>query len=350
MVPVGIARWENELSCVRREEMTSELARALRATLPHEQIAAKRFPMASRAVEVCPLLGIASNLAESVRTEGVRVHTVGVDRVSADFYYFAEGGQGEPVHLQGNLVEMLAPMLNPSSGEPEINALLKGLIDRILYALSSGAVGEADLELADAMPRLSRDGSGLVGTNLHAFEARARALESRSARHLASARRLVEALSAAERMGQNRVEVPLYGEARQEASEPVELWIGAMCLRLRAHSTWTVAGTPREQPQGAPKAVEPLESLVVPRQAQAQAPDDVASPTQESSADVPEPTAQLQPSSVRAGEVSTVPRHVPSAPPPRATTKRAWTILLILLVVAAILYQLGRQFIWRDFE
>src|ERR1035438_8704264 len=60
--PRGIHQWERELSFVPRASMTAALASALRATLPAEQIAPKRFPMAAKAVEASPLLGISSNL------------------------------------------------------------------------------------------------------------------------------------------------------------------------------------------------------------------------------------------------------------------------------------------------
>ena len=166
-----------------REDMTADLARSLHATLPHEQIARARFPMAFKAVEVSPLLPIAGNLVESARKQGACVHTVGVDRVSGDFFYFVEGGSRAPVSVQGNLVEMLAPSLTASSTNAEIEALLEGLIDRMLTSLSGGVVTELGVALADALPRLSRDGTGLEGTDIEAFETQARALADRSASH-----------------------------------------------------------------------------------------------------------------------------------------------------------------------
>ncbi|HXX69252.1 MAG TPA: hypothetical protein VEK07_18855, partial [Polyangiaceae bacterium] len=132
LTPAGISSWESELSFIARPEMTAALARAVRGTLPGEQIAAKRYPLASYAVETVPFLAVSANIAADVRKQGVRVHTVGVDRVSAGFYYFAEGGSGAPVQVQGNLVEMLAPSLAASSTNADIAALLKDLIDRLL--------------------------------------------------------------------------------------------------------------------------------------------------------------------------------------------------------------------------
>jgi hypothetical protein len=244
--PIGLSRWENELSFVVRGDLTATVARALRATLPVEQIAPKRFPMAHQAVEVSPLLPIAPNLVASVRGEGVRVHTVGVDRVSSGFYYFAEGGPDDAVRVQGNLVEMLAPSLTASSSNAEISALVEGLIDRLLVQLSGGVASELDVELANALPRLSRDGTGLLGTDLDAFDSTARALAAGSERWASSGRPLAQAIAAAARLGQTFARVPLYGEALLESPAPLDVLVGGRLQRLPGQSLWTVTGTPRD--------------------------------------------------------------------------------------------------------
>jgi hypothetical protein len=244
--PKGLSCWESELSFVVRGDLTATLARAVRATLPVEQIAPKRFPMAHQAVEVSPLLPIAANLAASVRGEGVRVHTVGVDRVSSGFYYFAEGGPGDAVRVQGNLVEMLAPSLTAASSNAEISALVDGLIDRLLAQLSDGVVSELDVELADALPRLSRDGTGLLGTDLDAFDSQARALAAGSQRWAASGLPLAQALAAAARLGQTFARVPLFGEARLESPTSLDVLVGGRVQRLPGRPLWTVQGTPRD--------------------------------------------------------------------------------------------------------
>ena len=246
MIPRGIERWEQEVSFVRRDDMTAELAKALHATRPHEQIAPKRFASAARAVEASPLLALSGNLAEAARKEGVRVHTVGVDRVSADFYYFAEGGAGEPVRVQGNLVEMLADRVGAATTNAEIEALQVSLIHRLLSALSQGVVSELDVELAGALPRLSRDGTGLLGIDLEAFEAQAQAIALESARFEAAGRRLAEVLASAASAGQRHASVPLYGEAQRETMAPLEVQISGKPLQLPESFRWTVTGAARE--------------------------------------------------------------------------------------------------------
>ena len=246
MIPRGLLRWEQEVSFVDRADMTPQLAKTLHATLPHEQIAPKRFARVASAVEASPLLAISSNLVDAARKEGVRVHTVGVDRVSADFYYFVDGGSGESLRAQGNLVEMLADRVSAGTTNAEIEALQVSLINRLLSSLSNGVVSELQVELAGALPRLSRDGTGLLGTDLEAFEAQAQALVRGSARFEVAARQLAEALMSATRTGQSHARVPLYGDAQRETMAPLEVQVMGKPLQLPECFVWTVTGVPRE--------------------------------------------------------------------------------------------------------
>jgi hypothetical protein len=184
-----------------------------------------------------------------------------VDRVSAGFFYFAEGGAGATVRAQGNLVEMLAVSLKPSASNAEIAALQDGLVDRLLAFFSDGLVSELAVELADALPRMSNDGTGLVGTQLEVFELQARALSSRSARWESSAREIVETLQAAATRGDKTVRVPLYGEARQQMLRPLKVVLGGETHTLPARYRWTVIGQPREElkaPDRPPTTAQPI--------------------------------------------------------------------------------------------
>jgi hypothetical protein len=258
MPPAGIGGWERELSFMAREDMTADLARLLHATLPLEQVARARFPMAFKAIEASPFLAVAGNLVEAARKQGVCVHTVGVDRVSGDFFYFVEGGAREPVSVQGNLVEMLAPSLTASSSNADIESMLEGLIDRMLTSLSGGAVTELGVELAAALPRLSRDGTGLEGTDIEAFDAQARALADRSAAHLDAAQVLARTLAAADRANDRVAQAPVFGEALVDVEPALELLVGGKPLRLPSRRRWFATGVVRREVE-APKAakVEP---------------------------------------------------------------------------------------------
>jgi hypothetical protein len=319
LVPRGIQHWERELSLVARSELTPELARKIRATLPSEQIAPRKYPWAARAVETSPVLPIASNLSADLRKEGIRVHTVGVDRVSSGFYYFAEGGKGDPVQVQGNLVEMLAPSLTETSTNAEIAALLEEVLDRLLGAFSGGILTELHAELADALPRLSRDGTGLVGTDLDAFEQQARALAERSARWESDARRLVDALVAAERTRDPATAVPLYREASREVIPPLDVQVGGKRVTLPERARWVVTGVPTSapQPKVAPAAVSPAATPAsLPAAAAAiPAPAPVAAPVAASRArpETPAPSSAV-PSPRKEAPAAAAPGAAPAKP------------------------------------
>jgi hypothetical protein len=258
-VPRGIMKWEHEISFVRRSDATADFLSALRGTLPHEQIAPKKYAMAARAAMASPLIPLSTGLVADARGQGVRVYTVGVDRVSAGFYYFAEGGAAEPVRWQGNLVEMLAPGLKANATNAEIEALLEGLIERLLLTFSDGSFSELDLELADALPRLSRDGTGLQGTDLDAFDASARRLALQSAPWEGPARKIADAVAATGSASGDALRVPLYGEARREVRAALDVHFGGKTVRLADQPLWFVTGQPKEEaapaPTPAPKPV-----------------------------------------------------------------------------------------------
>jgi hypothetical protein len=245
MEPRGIARWEHELSFISRAAMTARLGKALHSTLPHEQIAPKKFPKSYRAAEASPFLPLTRSLVADVVKEGVRVYTVGVDRVSAEFFFFAEGRGAPPVRVQCNLVEMLAPALR-ELGNADIATLQEALIDRLLTFFSGGIVSELAVELANAVPRMARDGTGMDGTDLDAFDLEARALASRSERWASPFNEMVQALAVAVRTGKKDAVVPLYGEARLEEMPALMVQVGDKEVALPAYRRWTVKGSPRD--------------------------------------------------------------------------------------------------------
>jgi hypothetical protein len=320
---------------------------------------------------------MSSNLVEAARKEGVRVHTVGVDRVSADFYYFADGGAAESVRVQGNLVEMLADHVDSTTTNAEIEALQASLINRLLSALSDGIVSELEVELADAMPRLSRDGTGLVGTDLERFEAQAAALAAGSTRFEAAARKLAEALATATHAGQTRARVPLYGEAQREKMPPLEVRVGDRPLRLPECFLWTVSGTPHEEArvEAAKPAPRPVAGPAPVRDRAAAQPEvvapqptkpEVAAPVRAKSeviAPVQAKSEVVAPQSVppaasEAAKAAVVPAATPKgevkAPPagtraptsPAAAKPSALVPVFLLLGLAASLYFLWRSLPW----
>jgi hypothetical protein len=328
--------------------MTPELGRAVHAVLPHEQIAPKKFPMTSKAVEKSPFLPIRSKLLALIKEHGVRVHTVGVDRVTASFYYFEEGGAADPVRIEGNLVEMLSPSLEPTTSNTEIEALREDLIDRLLTKFSKGAVSELAVELADALPRLSTDGRGLVGTHLEIFEVQARALSSRSARFEPRAREIVRVLEGAQREGKDRADVPLYGEAREEVLPSLQVRLGGETVELPPRRRWIVKGALREQPAKA----EIPDTAAAPVRARAPRPSEIPpsikpkeaeAKAAEAPAEAKTPEAPETPEEDDESSTAEAPRARPSIQPAAETPRvfldsalalRAFAVLLVLAALA----------------
>ncbi len=357
MVPRGIARWEREISFVKRVDMNAKLGRALGATLPHEQIPPKKLPHCYKAIEGSPFLPLQRTLVAKAVKEGVRVYTVGVDRVSAGFFVFMEGGGREPVRVQGNLVEMLAPALKQSGGT-DLSPFQDGLIDRLLTTFTYGAVHELDVELADALPRMSRDATGLVGTYLEVFEVQARALASRSARWASSARELARALTLATQRREDAVEVPLFGEARREVVPAIEIQIADKTVALPELRRWTVTGPPNPELVGTrtsvpvPRVAPPSTSSPPPPSTQTRSEAPAPPPAEVSSKAPPPAKEEVAATASRSGETaademaeapggrtSSAPprREVVSArpsPPAKPSGVRAVLSLLVLVSLA----------------
>src|SRR5690348_3032695 len=91
-IPRGLHTWSRELSVVAKETLTPDLRRELGVLLPEEQGDPEVVPRARRAAQACKIVAVERTLAERLTAKGVRVHTVGFDRVSNGFFYFANGG------------------------------------------------------------------------------------------------------------------------------------------------------------------------------------------------------------------------------------------------------------------
>ncbi|HSQ62066.1 MAG TPA: hypothetical protein VLM85_02585, partial [Polyangiaceae bacterium] len=111
ITPPGISQWSQELSLVARADVTPALRDELALTMPEDGIAPRRHPLAHKAAASMPFMGVTGEAVPKLLEKGVRVHTVGFDRVTSGFYYLAEGGKGEAIKVQGDLIELMAPQL-----------------------------------------------------------------------------------------------------------------------------------------------------------------------------------------------------------------------------------------------
>jgi hypothetical protein len=254
-IPRGVHTWSRELSVVMKEDLKPELLRELGVVLPEDQGDPEVVPRARRAAQACKVVAVEGDLADRVLAKGLRVHTVGFDRVSNGFFYFAAGG-GEPRRVQGELIEIISPSLDAAGSREDLDARLDGLIDRLLAQLSDGMLSEAQLELAEALPALGPKGAA-AGDKLQTLEGWLILSATRSSKFEVDAKQLAETLRGAARRDTDVVEVPLFGQARRVKQPDLEVEVidgdagKRSRITLPARTRWFVSGGPTSV---APKA------------------------------------------------------------------------------------------------
>src|SRR5262245_12709598 len=107
LAPQGIRSWSREVSVAFKGDVAQALRTELGVVLPEEQVDASKAPRAQKAAQSCTLVAVEGDLADKLVAKGVRVHTVGYDRITGGFYYIARGGAGTPVSAQSDLIEMI---------------------------------------------------------------------------------------------------------------------------------------------------------------------------------------------------------------------------------------------------
>lgn len=248
-VPRGIGDWSTEVSVVPREALTEEIRRATKTVMPEEQIPPAKYPLSYAAAQKSPLLAVASRLAPKLVEAGVRVHTIGVDRITSSFYYLAEGGGEDEVRIEGDLVASVGAMLGERADNASIERVLDGLVDRLVRAMSKDRVSELGLELAAFLPRAAADGSGMSGVDIDAFEAQLTKLVGESEKYTSHAREIADKVHGAT---DRRLDVPLFAEAKKVSMGPFELEVGTTKVALPTYERWTMSN-PLSEPQAGAK-------------------------------------------------------------------------------------------------
>ncbi len=259
VVPRGLRTWSREITVVSRVELSESVRAELKLGLPEELPAVTTLPHARRAAAASSLLAVEPALVEPLLAKGVRLHTIGFDRVTADLFYFAKGGKGPSVNVQGNLFEMIAPALSLSPEEGTLEECLDGLIDRILAELSGGTLTEESVELAAA---LSAVGEGIQSSTekMQALEGYLVLAESRASEHEAHAREVAKAIEDATRRGRVVVGVPRIGVLHRRVQAALEIQYDdgesgeRRRLTLPERSRWSTGLDPEES---APKTIAP---------------------------------------------------------------------------------------------
>ena len=236
-VPRGILGWSTEVSVVARDALTEEIRRTTKLVMPEEQIPRARMPLTAQAAQKSPLVAVSSKLAPKLVESGIRVHTVGVDRVTSSFYYLAEGGGEDPIRIEGDLVQSVGAMLGERADNAAIERVLDGLPDRLLRALSKDRVSELTIELAAALPRAAADGSGTHELDLDAFEKALSDLVGNGEKYAKIAQEIAGKLA---ETNERRVEVPLFGEARKVSQGPFDIAVGEGRVSLPTYERWVM--------------------------------------------------------------------------------------------------------------
>lgn len=256
MIPKGILGWSSEVSVVPRESLNEQIRRDAKIVMPEEQIPPAKMPLTHQAAQRSPLVAISGRLTQKLIDSGIRVHTVGADRVTSSFYYIAEGGDEAPIRVEGDLVAAVGAMLGERADNAAIERVLDGLVDRLLRSLSKNRVSELSLELAASLPRAASDGTGTQDLALDVFEEELAQLVGASEKYAPFLQEIASKISDA---SERKVQIPLYGDARKVSQGPFELTVGEQKVSLVTHDRWLVTGplTEPAKPAPAPAAAAP---------------------------------------------------------------------------------------------
>lgn len=287
MAPKGILQWSTEVSVVPREALTEDVRRETKAVMPEEQIPPAKYPLTLEAAKRSPLVAVSSKLASKLTEQNVRVHTIGVDRMTSSFFYIAEGGGEDSVTVSGDLVQAVAEMLGERADNAAIERVMDSIVDRLLRSLTKDRVTELGVELAASLPRAANDGTGAQGVDLDQFEKDLAVLVGASEKYGAYLQEVADKISTAT---ERKVDVPLYVDARKVPQGPFELTVGDRKVPLATYERWVMTG-PFTEPGGAAAKPQPKAEAKPEPKPEPKAEPKAATPKPAESKPKPEPKA-----------------------------------------------------------
>jgi hypothetical protein len=242
---VGVDDWKCTLVLAPRDA-----CRARGYPMPEDEIDAERWPHVHAAARAATHVAVSAAEAATCIAQGIRVVEISWHRVSGGG--LIEGRGGGPTRTFGG--ELYATRLRPVSNtagpaDHDEDDTPPYLIDRILHAVSGGALSEATAELARDLATLLRPevidwpsgpwrrDARRTHAGLTDWNARLVAIHERAAPHLEDARALVERLRSAT---SDVIDVPLYGHARRVVLPKAILGDDPPPLRLAARTDWQV--------------------------------------------------------------------------------------------------------------
>ncbi len=213
----GVLAWSHEATVCLRSDLTGPVLAKIEGVLPEDQIDAGEHPLAARAAAGAAVLAVTPGVFERLAAEGVRLHTVGFDRVSGGFYYLAKGGAAPEQKVQGDLFAAVRHALAGSEAADDLERCLDGLVDRLLSQLSSGALSERAVELAATLPPVRTKLEPRV--DAAELEQKLRAQAQVSAAVAVDGKAAAAALSTAAERGQTTVRIAPWGRF-ERVSQP----------------------------------------------------------------------------------------------------------------------------------
>lgn len=235
----GIRTWTKDVSIVKKSAVTPQLQKELGLVMPEEAARKRNLTDAASAAEHCSLVAVTPELAPTLLAKGLRVYSIGCDRITGGIYFFADGGSEGPMRLQGDLISMVAPNLPDGATNNEIEDVVETVIDRLLSQLSGGLLNELEVELAEALPKLGEEDPL---ETLQTFEGYLLLGRSRSEKYANEAVAIASALENAQKSGSASAKIELFTEAVVETQPALSLSMNAAgtdrVIKLPARTRW----------------------------------------------------------------------------------------------------------------
>ena len=253
--------WQCEVHLLVKASLDEAVRKAVSLQLPEEVIDAAASPVAHRLATRAELVAVRPSTFTTAIAAGARGFVVAHDRTDGTLTLRREEPGRAPTVLRHRLAALTTPEIERAGAgnDPDVvealhEAMLDGLIDRLLRHFSDGAIDEASvvlaLELALAIEPTffappSRSSLSRIRTTpktaVPDLEALAAKIEERGRAHEATAAQIADALTTAA-PDVDLVAIPIYETARRQRVLALTLQTdkGEPVATLPAYTRWVV--------------------------------------------------------------------------------------------------------------
>jgi hypothetical protein len=264
-----VDQWQCEVHLVVKASLDEAMRKAAGMQLPEEVIDAVAAPVSHRLALRAELVAVRPPTFATLIAAGAQGYVVRHDRTDGTFGVRREGPGRSPAELSHRLsalttreIERATLAKDPDAAESLHEAMLDGLIDRLLRHVSDGTVDESSvvlaLELALAIEPTfftppSRSSRARLRTTpttaVPALEALASQIVERGREHEATAAKIADALTSAA-PDVDLVSIPVYETARRLRIPALTLVTraGEPFVSLPAYTRWVVEEVEHYEP------------------------------------------------------------------------------------------------------